>query len=468
VSTNHPNVVDDSLLHLGPDCQVEPGATVGYISGRSIANLETVIGRGARIRSGTIVYAGSTIGEGLETGHGAVIREENRIGDNFKIWNNSTVDYGCVIGNNVRVHNNVYIAQFTTIEDDVFLAPGVMVGNDRHPICTKCMKGPTIEKGARIGLNATLLPHVIVGEQALVGAGAVVTRDVPPGAVVAGNPAEIINRIDRLRCTAGIKDRAYGDVVLPPSEPVPSSRRRPPREERILLAVPAFNEAGKIERVVNKARQSAGDLIDTILVVDDGSSDDTAVRAEQHGAKVIRHPKNRGVGAAIRTGIEYALKHGFSICIVMGGDDQDNPAEIPRLVRPILDDHFVFVQGSRYVAGGQRVNIPMFRWATTALYTLFFQVLTKFPVSDGTNGFRAFRTSIFEDKAINLWQPWLDKYELEPYLYYKVIERGYPVAEAPVTKRYPKTPVGYTKMIPGLDWWSILRPIIYLRLGLRK
>ena len=465
MSARNAKVVDESHLHLGPDCDIDPTAIVGHKPGRSIADLRTTVGAGAQIRSGTVVYAGVHIGSGLETGHGAVIREENRIGDGFKIWNNSTVDYGCTIGNNVRVHNNVYIAQFTTIEDDVFIAPGVTTANDPHPICTRCMKGPTIKKGARIGVNATLLPRIVIGEHALVGSGAVVTRDVPPGAVVAGNPAEIINRVDRLRCTAGIKARAYADVALP--TPL-SSTERAAGDERILLILPAYNEAGKIERVVDKTRQSVGDMIDTILVVDDGSSDGTADRARRHGAKVIRHRRNSGVGAAIRTGIEYALKNKFSICVVMGGDDQDNPAEIPRVVRPIMEDHFVFVQGSRYVAGGERVNIPMFRWVTTAVYTLFFQVLTKFPVSDGTNGFRAFRTSIFEDKSINLWQAWLDKYELEPYLLYKVIERGLPVAEAPVTKRYPTRDVGYTKMIPGLDWWSILRPLIYLRLGIRR
>src|SRR5207248_1301845 len=84
---------------------------------------------------------------------------------------NSTVDYGCVIGSRVRVHTGVYIAQFTVIEDDVFLAPGVMIANDRHPICRDCMRGPTIKRAARVGINATLLPEIVVGEAALVGAG---------------------------------------------------------------------------------------------------------------------------------------------------------------------------------------------------------------------------------------------------------------------------------------------------------
>ena len=177
---------------------VDPRAVVGEMPGRKITDLNLTIGAHAIIRSFSVIYAGSRIGAHLETGHGVVIREENRIGDEFSIWNNSTVDYGCLIGNRVRVHTGVYIAQFTVIEDDVFLAPGVMIANDRHPICRDCMKGPTIRRGARVGINATLLPEIVVGESALVGAGAVVTKDVPARAVVVGNPARVIGSVDQL------------------------------------------------------------------------------------------------------------------------------------------------------------------------------------------------------------------------------------------------------------------------------
>jgi acetyltransferase-like isoleucine patch superfamily enzyme len=119
------------------------------------------------------------------------------------------VDYGCRIGDRVKIHNNVYLAQFTTVEDDVFIGPGVTTTNDRHPVCTKCMKGPTIRRRARIGGGAALLPGVEIGESALVGAGAVVVRDVPPFAVVAGNPARVIGDVRKLRCRCGEKDLAY-------------------------------------------------------------------------------------------------------------------------------------------------------------------------------------------------------------------------------------------------------------------
>src|SRR5262249_55564007 len=89
---------------------------------------------------------------------------------------------------------------FTTIEDDVFIAPGVSVANDPHPICTLCMKGPTLRKGCRIGVNVTLLPHVIVGEGAVIGAGSGVTRGVRPFTLAFGHPARARKHVDQLDC----------------------------------------------------------------------------------------------------------------------------------------------------------------------------------------------------------------------------------------------------------------------------
>jgi acetyltransferase-like isoleucine patch superfamily enzyme len=185
---------------LGRRCRIDHTAELGCVTGRPIEIAALRIGDDARVRSGTVIYTNTTIGHRFETGHNVVVREENTIGDDVSIWNNSTVDYGCTIGHGVRIHTNVYVAQFTTIEDEVFLAPGVATANDPHPICTKCMKGPTLKRRCRIGVNATILSHLTIGEGALVGAGSVVTRDVPPGAVVFGNPAKIRKHVDELTC----------------------------------------------------------------------------------------------------------------------------------------------------------------------------------------------------------------------------------------------------------------------------
>ena len=121
-------------LQLGQDCVVDPAALLGYPTGRHIELRPVRIGDGARIRSGTAIYASVEIGARFETGHNVVIREENRIGDDCAVWNSSTIDYGCVLGHRVKIHCNVYVAQYTIIEDDVFLAPGVIIANDPHPL----------------------------------------------------------------------------------------------------------------------------------------------------------------------------------------------------------------------------------------------------------------------------------------------------------------------------------------------
>ena len=204
--------VNTGEVHLGEGSSIDPGAIVGYLSPRGGVSDVLRIGQGARIRSGTVVYAGSTIGSHLETGHNVILREENGIGDHFSIWNNSVVDYGCTIGNNVKIHCNIYIAQFTVLEDDVFLAPGVSIANDYHPGCPdskECMRGPHLEKGCRIGVNVTILPYVRIGAGTLVGSGSVVTKDLPAGVLAYGNPARVSAGLEELRCKTGRRDGPY-------------------------------------------------------------------------------------------------------------------------------------------------------------------------------------------------------------------------------------------------------------------
>ena len=223
------------------------------------------------------------------------------------------------------------------------------------------------------------------------------------------------------------------------------------KKRTIAAIIPALNEEGKIGTTVSKVPRK---IVDDVLVIDDGSTDSTAKEAKAKGATVLVHEVNRGVGAAIRTGIEYALKKKYDICVVMGGDNQDNPGQIPVLLDPIIDEGYDFIQGSRYLYGIKQ--IPKFRRVTTKIYTLLFKVVCGYPMTDGSNGFRAFRTGIAKD--INLDQRWLDRYELEPYFMLKAIKKGFKFKEAPVQKFYREE--GYTKMVPFKDWYSILKPLL--------
>ena len=184
---------------------IDRSAIVGHPAERGAVR-PLQLGPGARIRSGSVIYSASTIGAGLNLGHHVVVREECEISDDVSIWSNTVVDYGCRIGRGVKIHSNCYIAQFTVLEDDVFIAPGVSIANDLYPgdqASAAVMRGPIIRAGAQIGAGTTILPYVEIGAGALVGAGSVVTRDVPPGMVVYGSPASVAKPVSDLRPISG-------------------------------------------------------------------------------------------------------------------------------------------------------------------------------------------------------------------------------------------------------------------------
>lgn len=164
---------------------------------RKRGELKTVIGDNVIIRSHTVIYAGNKIGVNFQTGHGVLIRESNSFGDNVSVGSHSIVEHHVSIADNVRIHSNVFIPEFTTLEEECWIGPNAVLTNARYPKSRDVKKrllGPTIGKRAIIGANATILPGVIIGEGALIGAGSVVSKNVPPNAVVVGNPIRIINK----------------------------------------------------------------------------------------------------------------------------------------------------------------------------------------------------------------------------------------------------------------------------------
>src|SRR5215468_8835441 len=233
---------------------------------------------------------------------------------------------------------------------------------------------------------------------------------------------------------------------------------------RVAAVVPAWNETGKIGDVVRKVpRRWAA----TVIVVDDHSSDDTASEARAAGAEVvIRHEVNKGVGAGIRTGLLEAKRRGIEFAAILSGDDQHEPNELPRVLVPLFAGEADLVQGSRWLPGGATPGIPPDRRWLTQLYPLLFRLASGRPVTDGTNGMRAFRLSLLDDPRIRLDQEWLDRYELEPYLLFQAVRCGYRIREVPVTVRYHSR--GTSKMRLLSDGWRILRPLVYLRLGLAR
>lgn len=246
----------------------------------------------------------------------------------------------------------------------------------------------------------------------------------------------------------------------------PGPGARYPVVMRFSVLVPMLDEDVKIQRVVERV-QAAG--VEDILVVDDGSRDGSSAALEELGVRVLRHPRTRGVGRALATGLADLQERGFDVVVIMAGNDKDDPREIPRLLAPIADDRADFVQGSRWMeGGGVGGDMPGYRHWATRVHPLIFSLAVGRRLTESTNGFRAFRLSLLEDPRVDLNQPWLDRYELEPYLLFKAIRLGCRHLEVPCTKTYPPRDEGITKMRPVLDWWSILRPIFLLGLGLRR
>lgn len=244
------------------------------------------------------------------------------------------------------------------------------------------------------------------------------------------------------------------------------------QQEGKIVLIPSCHNTPQLINVL--AAFPAGTVDEICIVVDDPKEGEVqlieeAVRRTQTPFHIIENSKRKGVGQAIREGIDYAALKKHKIIIVMAGNGKDQPKEIPRLLKPIISENYDYVQGSRFLNGGRAVKIPVFRRTFSQLYPFFWTFLTKFRCTDVTNGFRAYKLSLFQDRRINIQQDWLDSYELEYYLHYKVITLGYRLTEVPVSKIYPfRHRGGYSNISPFKDWWRIVFPLLYLKTGIKK
>jgi acetyltransferase-like isoleucine patch superfamily enzyme len=206
VAEVHPTATVYPGTVLADDVKVLEHAVVGKqpsLSPRSTAKREplppTEIGAGSIVSTGAVVFAGSRVGERVILGDQSCVRERVEIGDDVVIGRGSLVENDTSIGALTKIQAHAYITAYSVLEEEVFIAPCVTTTNDnfmgrterRHEL----VRGPTIRRGARVGGAAVLCPGIEVGAEAFVGAGAVVIRDVPPRAVMVGNPARQIREV---------------------------------------------------------------------------------------------------------------------------------------------------------------------------------------------------------------------------------------------------------------------------------
>src|SRR5436309_14240239 len=204
------HVADSAVVYpgtvLGEGCRILDYAVVGKqptLSPRSTVKHEDLppleLGPGTIVSTGAIIFAGTRVGARVIVGDQACVRERCDIGDDVVIGRGTLVENDATIGELTKIQADAYITAYSTVEDQVFIAPRVITTNDnfmgrtekRHAL----RKGPTIRHGARIGAGAVLCPAVEIGEEAFVGAGAVVIKDVPPGVLVVGNPARVLRDV---------------------------------------------------------------------------------------------------------------------------------------------------------------------------------------------------------------------------------------------------------------------------------
>jgi acetyltransferase-like isoleucine patch superfamily enzyme len=203
-------IADTAIVYPGTivpdDCTILDYAVVGKqptLSARSTAKREELppleLGAGTVISTGAVVFAGTRVGARVIVGDQACVRERCEIGDDVVIGRGSLVENDTTVGARTKIQAMAYVTAYATLEEDVFIAPCVQTSNDnfmgrtekRHEL----RKGPIIRHGARVGVGAVLCPAVEIGEEAVVGAGAVVVKDVPPRVVVVGNPARVLRDV---------------------------------------------------------------------------------------------------------------------------------------------------------------------------------------------------------------------------------------------------------------------------------
>jgi dolichol-phosphate mannosyltransferase len=229
------------------------------------------------------------------------------------------------------------------------------------------------------------------------------------------------------------------------------------------VIVPVYNE----QRLALVLERIDFNVIPHVIVVDDGSDDGSVAVAREYPVTLLKHERRTGVGAGIRTGLVHLKNRGIDVAVTMAGNNKDDPSEIPALIREIKNGAD-YVQGSRYLVPNGAKGTPLSRRIITRAVAYLWSARFTRKLTDVTNGLRAYRLSLLDDPRIDLSQEWLNRYELEYYLHYKILSLDYRYVEVPASKRYPTDGMSTSKIRLVRDYWSLLRPLVLLTLHLRN
>ncbi|MEM1588484.1 MAG: glycosyltransferase family 2 protein [Candidatus Bathyarchaeia archaeon] len=232
---------------------------------------------------------------------------------------------------------------------------------------------------------------------------------------------------------------------------------------KIIAILPAFNEQRTIAEVILKAEK----YVDEVVVVDDGSSDLTAEIAERLGATVIRHKRNMGYGAALRSGFEYALKLNPKVVVTLDADGQHDPNDIQKLIKPILSEEADIVIGSRFLHKIKKHEIPAYREVGIKALTKLTKMSSKLRITDAQSGFRAYSRKAME--TITIVEDGMDA---STEILLKAAKEGLKIAEIPISIKYKGLkPFKHNPVLHAMDvaigilkFMSIRRPLLFFGL----
>ena len=219
--------------------------------------------------------------------------------------------------------------------------------------------------------------------------------------------------------------------MSPPS--LPSKNSKP----KVIAAIPCFNTESSIEELITRAKA----YVDQVIVVDDGSRDGTATAARAAGAFVKSHRKNGGYGEALKSCFEAAISHSADVLVILDGDGQHNPDEIPKLITPVINKEADLVIGSRFLQPARQTSMPRYRAFGINVITLLFNITFRKKVSDAQSGYRAYSKGVFED--FTLTEKGMG---ISIEILGKVIKKGARVKEIPISCFYAPS---------GLSWEAI-------------
>jgi dolichol-phosphate mannosyltransferase len=235
-----------------------------------------------------------------------------------------------------------------------------------------------------------------------------------------------------------------------------------------LLIIANYNQEREIKDYLTRAAKYFPR--EQSVVIDDGSTDTSASLARQAGYQVICHPLNMGIGAAIRTGIEEAIRRGMKWVMISSSNGKIRPEDFEAVYLPVSLGQADYTTGSRFAKGSRHPGLPLFRRIAIPVFSFFSSLLLGRYYSDITCGFRAYTIDILRRSGANIGQEWLNRYDLEYYLHYYVTKtKDARIVEIPVTIAYAHLEKGRTSKIkPFVGWWSMIRPLLFLRMGIRK